>query len=415
MLGNDAPIASVQGEIVVDHPDGFYSYAAKYIDETGATLRIPADLAAAQANAVQLLSVTTFRACSSAPGSPGSTSSSRADRQLYVQRDQHHACPASLRSRCTPSSGRRAASSRPRSRDPASSIWPWSAAPAGPGSRSGALWRRATVRPVRSPPPTRVGARSLPAGVPDGWQRNRGATFGGLVIGNLVRAITAFDDAAGGALPRAPPARAHRELCRARSSPGSTPSGSSACAPGRASPRSPPASSAAASVLAHAVGIAGRSASGAEGSDFCSCPRPVMPPWRDVPVIPVFRAPLGPTFARASSSTARSAGRATRAAPRGGRGRLGPPPRSRPHPRCSLRRGPGRRVVAGALRAAHGAPRPMATITRSHDRAPGRPGGPRPRGAALPLRAGRGGARRLPGRDARAPGRGRAAPGAQPA
>src|SRR5262249_33837914 len=42
VLGNDAPIASVPGEIVVDHPDGFYSYAAKYIDEVGSTLRIPA-------------------------------------------------------------------------------------------------------------------------------------------------------------------------------------------------------------------------------------------------------------------------------------------------------------------------------------------------------------------------------------
>lgn len=61
VLGNDAPIASVPGEIVVDHPDGFYSYAAKYIDEVGATLRIPADLGAAQANAVQLLAVEAFR------------------------------------------------------------------------------------------------------------------------------------------------------------------------------------------------------------------------------------------------------------------------------------------------------------------------------------------------------------------
>src|SRR5262249_10194521 len=28
VLGDDAPIASIPGEIVVDHPDGFYSYAA---------------------------------------------------------------------------------------------------------------------------------------------------------------------------------------------------------------------------------------------------------------------------------------------------------------------------------------------------------------------------------------------------
>jgi D-alanine-D-alanine ligase len=61
VLGNDAPIASIPGEIVVDHPDGFYSYAAKYIDEAGAVLRIPADLPAALANAVQLLAIEAFR------------------------------------------------------------------------------------------------------------------------------------------------------------------------------------------------------------------------------------------------------------------------------------------------------------------------------------------------------------------
>jgi D-alanine-D-alanine ligase len=61
VLGNDDPVASVVGEIVVDHPDGFYSYAAKYIDETGATLRLPADLSAAQQNAVQVLAVRTFQ------------------------------------------------------------------------------------------------------------------------------------------------------------------------------------------------------------------------------------------------------------------------------------------------------------------------------------------------------------------
>jgi D-alanine-D-alanine ligase len=61
VLGDDDPIASVPGEIVVDHPDGFYSYAAKYIDEHGATLKIPADLPAAEVAAVQLLAVQAFR------------------------------------------------------------------------------------------------------------------------------------------------------------------------------------------------------------------------------------------------------------------------------------------------------------------------------------------------------------------
>jgi D-alanine-D-alanine ligase len=62
VLGNDEPIASIPGEIVVDHPDGFYSYAAKYIDEHGAVTRVPADLAPPQAAAVQLLAIRTFRA-----------------------------------------------------------------------------------------------------------------------------------------------------------------------------------------------------------------------------------------------------------------------------------------------------------------------------------------------------------------
>ncbi len=61
VLGDEDPIASIPGEIVVDHPDGFYSYAAKYIDEHGATTRIPADLTSAEASAVQLLALQTFR------------------------------------------------------------------------------------------------------------------------------------------------------------------------------------------------------------------------------------------------------------------------------------------------------------------------------------------------------------------
>jgi D-alanine-D-alanine ligase len=61
VLGNDNPIASVPGEILVDHPDGFYSYTAKYIDETGTTLRVPADLTPEQAANVQRLAIETFR------------------------------------------------------------------------------------------------------------------------------------------------------------------------------------------------------------------------------------------------------------------------------------------------------------------------------------------------------------------
>jgi D-alanine-D-alanine ligase len=62
VLGGDAPRASIPGEISVDHPDGFYSYAAKYEDESGAVTKIPADLSAAQVAEVQRLALATFRA-----------------------------------------------------------------------------------------------------------------------------------------------------------------------------------------------------------------------------------------------------------------------------------------------------------------------------------------------------------------
>jgi D-alanine-D-alanine ligase len=62
VLGNDEPIASIPGEIEVDHQDGFYSYTAKYIDEKGATMRIPAQLSPEESAAVQALALQTFRA-----------------------------------------------------------------------------------------------------------------------------------------------------------------------------------------------------------------------------------------------------------------------------------------------------------------------------------------------------------------
>jgi len=60
VLGNDEPVASLPGELTVKHPDGFYSYDAKYIDE-GVGLRIPAPLDARQTREVQRLSVEVFR------------------------------------------------------------------------------------------------------------------------------------------------------------------------------------------------------------------------------------------------------------------------------------------------------------------------------------------------------------------
>lgn len=60
VLGNDRPEASVAGEIIPTHE--FYSYEAKYLDDDGAALRIPAELDDATAAALRALAVKTFRA-----------------------------------------------------------------------------------------------------------------------------------------------------------------------------------------------------------------------------------------------------------------------------------------------------------------------------------------------------------------
>lgn len=59
VLGNDAPRASVPGEIC-PRAD-FYSYEAKYIDDNGATLLIPAPLTPSETAAVQELAVRVFQ------------------------------------------------------------------------------------------------------------------------------------------------------------------------------------------------------------------------------------------------------------------------------------------------------------------------------------------------------------------
>jgi D-alanine-D-alanine ligase len=61
VIGDDQLEASVPGEIVVKHPDGFYSYAAKYIDESGAILKIPAALSPRIVTLVQSLSKLVFK------------------------------------------------------------------------------------------------------------------------------------------------------------------------------------------------------------------------------------------------------------------------------------------------------------------------------------------------------------------
>jgi D-alanine-D-alanine ligase len=62
VLGNDEPEASVPGEIVVHHKDGFYSYDAKYVDPDGASWKIPAELPPEMTARVRTLAVATFRA-----------------------------------------------------------------------------------------------------------------------------------------------------------------------------------------------------------------------------------------------------------------------------------------------------------------------------------------------------------------
>jgi D-alanine-D-alanine ligase len=61
VLGNQTPIASLPGEIIVKHSDGFYSYDAKYVDPDGAAWRIPAELTPAVQERVRQLSLVVFR------------------------------------------------------------------------------------------------------------------------------------------------------------------------------------------------------------------------------------------------------------------------------------------------------------------------------------------------------------------
>jgi D-alanine-D-alanine ligase len=58
VLGNDHPIASVPGEILPRHE--FYSYEAKYLDENGAALEIPAKLSSETSERVRQLAIKTF-------------------------------------------------------------------------------------------------------------------------------------------------------------------------------------------------------------------------------------------------------------------------------------------------------------------------------------------------------------------
>ncbi len=62
VLGNEEPIASVPGEIITDPTHHkFYSYNAKYIDGSGASLQIPADLPQEIIHQVQELAIKTYK------------------------------------------------------------------------------------------------------------------------------------------------------------------------------------------------------------------------------------------------------------------------------------------------------------------------------------------------------------------
>jgi D-alanine-D-alanine ligase len=62
VLGGDQPQASAVGEIVVSSRDGFYSYAAKYMDPEGARLDVPARLDRTSTARVQRLAIRAFQA-----------------------------------------------------------------------------------------------------------------------------------------------------------------------------------------------------------------------------------------------------------------------------------------------------------------------------------------------------------------
>lgn len=59
VLGNESPIASAPGEIIPTHE--FYSYEAKYIDDGGAALHLPANLPEHMVKEVQDLAIKAFR------------------------------------------------------------------------------------------------------------------------------------------------------------------------------------------------------------------------------------------------------------------------------------------------------------------------------------------------------------------
>ncbi len=62
VLGNDKPIASIPGEVILN--TDFYSYETKYIDENGAMVNIPAKLSKSNIAKIQKLAIKTFEVLS---------------------------------------------------------------------------------------------------------------------------------------------------------------------------------------------------------------------------------------------------------------------------------------------------------------------------------------------------------------
>jgi D-alanine-D-alanine ligase len=61
VLGNDEPLASVVGEIMIHPRHRFYSYESKYVDPRGAQGKIPADLTDTQREQIRDLSAAAFK------------------------------------------------------------------------------------------------------------------------------------------------------------------------------------------------------------------------------------------------------------------------------------------------------------------------------------------------------------------
>lgn len=59
VLGNESPIVSLPGEIIPQHE--FYSYEAKYLDENGARLEIPARLSEKEIQEIQALAIKAYQ------------------------------------------------------------------------------------------------------------------------------------------------------------------------------------------------------------------------------------------------------------------------------------------------------------------------------------------------------------------